>query len=341
MLIINKLYIIINKKSILYKIIKSIFYIMGTTNNNNDSIIDIMKERNEQTLSDIENLQNIEKELYASLEKGGNTMTSDEKRNIVNKISEIFQMRTNLYANLSNMVDFYTANQQSVQNTHAQQIVAIKLIEAELDKSRLKLKELEEDKTNKIKQIEINTYYGKSYNAKTYIMKIIVYMCLPILLLAVLHNNGLIPGSIYGFITVIIMAIGFYFIGAQIIDITNRDTMNYDEYNWKFDKSQAPDDSSGSNSANSGENATNPWTTPSITCIGEQCCDVKSRYDSILNKCVPTATLADGSLSNSSKETMANMVFSKYAMSNPLPDTYLANKSVQPYSQKYNKYVSV
>ena len=32
---------------------------MGTTNNNNDSVIDIMKERNEQTLSDIENLQNI------------------------------------------------------------------------------------------------------------------------------------------------------------------------------------------------------------------------------------------------------------------------------------------
>lgn len=307
---------------------------MGTTNNN-DSVIDIMKERNEQTLSDIENLQNIEKELYASLENGANTLTSDEKRAIVDKIGEIFQMRTNLYANLSNMVDFYTANQESVQNTHAQQIVAIKLIETELNKSRLRLRELEEDKTNKIKQIEINTYYGKSYNAKTYIMKIIVYMCLPILLLAILHNNGLIPGSIYGFITVIIMSIGLYFIGAQIIDITNRDSMNYDEYNWKFDKSQAPDDSTGSNSANSGENASNPWTTPTITCIGQQCCGIDMTYDSKLNKCVKTAT------SNEVKESMANMVFSKYAMSNPLPDTYLANKAVQPYSQKYNKYVSV
>lgn len=322
---------------------------MGTTNNNNDSVIDIMKERNEQTLSDIENLQNIERELYTRLENGANTLSSDEKRAIVDKIGEIFQMRTNLYANLSNMVDFYVANQESVQNTNAQQIVAIKLIEAELNNSRNKLRELEEDRNNKIKQIEINTYYGKSYNAKTYIMKIIVYMCLPILLLAILHNNGLIPGSIYGFITVIIMAIGLYFIGAQIIDITNRDSMNYDEYNWKFDKSKAPDDSTGSNSANSGENAINPWTTPTITCIGQQCCDVESRYDSKLNKCVPilsaTATLADGSLPNSAltevKESMANMVFSKYAMSNPLPDTYLANKAVQPYSQKYNKYVSV
>ena len=313
---------------------------MGTTNNNNDSVIDIMKERNEQTLTDIENLQNIEKDLYASLENGANTLTSDEKRAIVDKIGEIFQMRTNLYANLSNMVDFYTANQESVQNTHKQQIVAIKLIETELNKSRLRLRELEEDKTNKIKQIEINTYYGKSYNAKTYIMKIIVYMCLPILLLAILHNNELIPGSIYGFISIIIMSIGLYFIGAQIIDITNRDSMNYDEYNWKFDKSQAPDDSTGSNSANSGENASNPWTTPTITCIGQQCCGPDMTYDSTLNKCVKTVS-ASASALNEVKESMANMVFSKYAMSNPLPDTYLANKAVQPYSQKYNKYVSV
>ena len=311
---------------------------MGTTNNNNDSVIDIMKERNEQTLTDIENLQNIEKDLYASLENGANTLTSDEKRAIVDKIGEIFQMRTNLYANLSNMVDFYTANQESVQNTHKQQIVAIKLIETELNKSRLRLRELEEDKTNKIKQIEINTYYGKSYNAKTYIMKIIVYMCLPILLLAILHNNGLIPGSIYGFISIIIMSIGLYFIGAQIIDITNRDSMNYDEYNWKFDKSQAPDDSTGSNSANSGENASNPWTTPTITCIGQQCCGIDMTYDTTLNQCIK---IVDSSTSALARESMANMVFSKYAMSNPIPDTYLANKAVQPYSQKYNKYVSV
>ena len=314
---------------------------MGTTNNNNDSLVDMMKERNEQTLSDIENLQNIEKDLYAKLESGANTLSSDEKRSIVDKIGEIFQMRTNLYANLSNMVDFYTANQNSVQNTHKQQIVAIKLIEDQLNKSRNNLRQLEEDKTNKIKQIEINTYYGKSYNAKTYIMKIIVYMCLPILLLAILHNNELIPGSIYGFISIIIMSIGLYFIGAQIIDITNRDSMNYDEYNWKFDKSKAPDDSAGSNSANSGENASNPWITPTITCVGDACCPAGSgmTYDTTLNQCIKT----DSALNevNDVKESMANMVFSKYAMSNPLPETYLANKSVQPYSQKYNKYVSV
>lgn len=321
---------------------------MGTTNNNNDSLISTMKERQEQTLSDIENLQNIERELYTSLE-GKTKLTAEEKQQILTKIDSIFQLRTNLYSNLSNMVDFYSANQQSAQNTHAQQVVAIKIVEEELTNSRNRLKQLEEDKTNKLKQIEINTYYGKSYNAKTYIMKIIVYMCIPILLLAILHNNELIPGSVYGLITVIIMAVGLYFIGAQVIDITNRDPMNYDEYNWKFDKSQAPDDSKGSNSSNSGSNATNPWITPTITCVGAACCPSGSNmtYDTTLNQCIASANEATVKASTSNeatakaRESMANMVFSKYAMANPLPDTYLTNKSVQPYSQKYNKYVSI
>jgi len=308
---------------------------MGTTNNDN-SMIDMMKERNEQTLSDIENLQKIEKELYTTLESGVNNLTSDQKQKILDRISEIFQLRTNLYANLSNMVEFYTANQESVQNTHRQQIVAIKIVEDELANSREKLKKLQEDKSNKLRLVEINTYYGKSYNAKTYIMKIIVYMCIPILLLAVLNNNGLIPSGLYAFISIIIMVVGIYFIGAQLIDITNRDEMNYDEYDWKFDKSKAPDDSAGSNSSNSGENAKNPWITPTVTCVGQGCCPPGSglTYDATLNVC----TSGNGA---SSKESMANMTFSKYSMSNPLPDTYLANKAVQPYSQKYNKYVSV
>ena len=307
---------------------------MGT--NNDESTIFIMKERNEQTLADIQNLQKIEKELYTNLESGVNNLTSEQKQKILDRISEIFQLRTNLYSNLSNMVEFYTDNQASAQTNYNQQVVAIKIVEDELANSRERLKKLQEDKTNKLRLVEINTYYSKSYNAKTYIMKIIVYMCIPILLLAVLNNNGLIPSGLYAFFSIVIMVIGIYFIGAQLIDITNRDDMNYDEYDWKFDKSQAPNDSASSNSSNSGKNAKDPWITPTITCVGQSCCPSSSglTYDTTLNVCL-------SSNESASKESMANMTFSKYAMNNLLPSTYLSNKAVQPYSKKYNKYVSV
>ena len=54
---------------------------MGT--NNDESTISMMKERNEQTLADIQNLQKIEKELYTTLESGVNNLTAEQKQKIV------------------------------------------------------------------------------------------------------------------------------------------------------------------------------------------------------------------------------------------------------------------
>ena len=42
---------------------------------------------------------------------------------------------------------------------------------------------------NKLKLVEINTYYGKSYNAHVDVMKTIVFTCLPILILAIFINE--------------------------------------------------------------------------------------------------------------------------------------------------------
>ena len=65
------------------------------TNNYSDSDFSNMQERNEQTLSDIKSLQQIEQELYDTLEKNAtsNTMSDTEKERLINKINEISQMR--------------------------------------------------------------------------------------------------------------------------------------------------------------------------------------------------------------------------------------------------------
>jgi hypothetical protein len=146
---------------------------------------------------------------------------------------------------------------------------------------------LEEQKYNKLRLVEINTYYGKQYNTHTKIMQTIVLMCIPIFILSILANNGIIPPTVYGFITGIIIIIGVIMLGAQIIDLSNRDNMNWDEYNWEFDKSKAPvyvPNTDGS------ETNSDPWSTPSLTCIGSDCCYIGSTYDSVQNICVPTTT---------------------------------------------------
>jgi hypothetical protein len=143
---------------------------------------------------------------------------------------------------------------------------------------------LEEQKNNKIRLVEINTYYGKQYNAHKEIMQIIVFMCIPILILTVLANKGFIPSKLNIIITGIIIIFGLTVIGYKIIDISNRDNINYDEYNWYFNKEDAPP----INGSIGDIDGTGPWDIPSIVCVGAQCCNTNSNYDEIQNKCIPT-----------------------------------------------------
>lgn len=255
---------------------------MADTNTPNNQDFSSMEEKNEQTLADIRNLQQIEQELYSSLEKNANgrTLTNEEKDQIIQKISEISQMRVNLYANLKETYSFFQKNVASSRTTLAEQMMAIDIVENELKDSKRKLQLLEDEKYNKLRLVEINTYYGKQYNAHAGLMKTIVLVCIPVLIISILKNRGLIPGNIGSLLIAIIIIIGIIYIGRQIIDMSNRDNMNYDEYDWHFNKNDAPSDGTPSD-------ATDPWADPSLLCVGSQCCNELSTYDATQNLCIP------------------------------------------------------
>jgi hypothetical protein len=281
---------------------------MADNINNTTSNTDLlsMQERNEQTLSDIKNLQQIEEELYDSLDMNtsSTTMTPEQKNTIISKINEISQMRINLYANLKDMYSFFQKNVSSSNTTLAEQMMAIDIVENELNDSKRKLQLLEDDKNNKLRLVEINTYYGKKYNAHSGIMKTIVVMCIPILIVSILANNGILPNNITALIIAIIIIIGVIYIGSQIIDMSNRDNMNFDEYNWAFNTADAPSDGTSSN-------PTDPWVIPTITCIGQQCCDQYATYDPSQNMCIEnTTTSTTEGMATFSK---SNGLFSNYS----------------------------
>ena len=247
-----------------------------------DNSIDVtkMQEHSEQNLTDIQSLQAIEKELYANIEKnsGTNVLTPDEKNQIINKINEISQMRMNLYSNLQNSYSFYQQNVSSSRNTLEEQSAAVGIVEQELNEAKRKLQLLQDEKYNKLRLVEINTYYGKTYNAHAAIMKIIVAVCIPVLILAVLSNKGIIPRMLYGLLSSIIIIIGIIVIGYMLLNIYNRSNTNFDEYEWAFN----PDDVGTSSSTSS---TSDPWAIPAVTCVGEMCCTDGMYYDTTTEKC--------------------------------------------------------
>ncbi len=256
-----------------------------TDNSNNSNNFDDLQERNQQILNNISQLQKQEKEFYNKLEDV--SLTTEQKQTIINNINEISLMRTNLYAGLTDMYSYYQKNVSASSSVLNQSIAAVDVLENELNQSKKRINSIEDQKYNKLRLVEINTYFGKRYNAHSKLMKTIVFICIPVIFLAVLANKGILPSNIYKLLIVIILVIGTLLIGSQLIDISNRDDMNWDEYNWYFDKSSAPTDTA-IGSQNTGIQS-DPWKSKSAVCVGSSCCYDGSTYDSEKNICIPNS----------------------------------------------------
>lgn len=276
---------------------------MTDTSNNVDTIdtntLDYSKlqDRNNQTFADIKNLQQIELKLYDKL--NNTTLTSNEKEILINKINSISQMRINLYTNLKDMYSSYTNNVSASRSTLGEQFIAINIVENELNESKKRLNVIKTKMDDKLRLVEFNTYYGKNYNAHVNIMINIVLVCIPILILSVLRNKGILPINVADILITIIIIIGCFIIGYKIFDLANRDNMNFDEYNW-YNTTTLPSNSPDTTTDGA---SSDPWQVPSVVCVGGACCNDQSTYDETKNICVSNAYTTQQTTQSSQPES--------------------------------------
>lgn len=241
-------------------------------------------EKNSQVISGISQLQQKERDLYNSLED--TTISSNERKEIINKINNLSQIRLNMYSTLQNMYSSYDEGVNNLDTTLNTQLNSINQIENELNQSKLYLNSVDQLKVDKLRVIEINNYYAKRYNAYKGIMFLISITCLPILILTILNNNSIVSSSIYQLIVGIIILISSYTIFRQYADISNRDNLNWDSYSWYFNKNDAPKPENSSDENNNG-NDDEDDNNENDVCIGESCCTNGTIYDYNLQKCIP------------------------------------------------------
>ena len=202
------------------------------------------------------------------------------KLDITARIAELEAIKVTLLNQLTPLYSAFSATTDVSNDTLSKQILALGIIDAEAVNSNRQLGLLTTEKQDKTRLVEINTYYGKQYNAHKQIMKTIVLICIPVIILTILGNKGLIPNTFAVLIITFIIIFGLFSIGYQIIDLSNRDNMNYDEYNWKFNKGAAP-----AAAPNAATNINDPWSSNFGTCIGSSCCATVEAYNTTTKKC--------------------------------------------------------
>lgn len=284
------------------------------------------EEMNTQVLSDIQNLQKIERDLFRNLEEN-RTLDTEQKNKIVQKINDISKMRIHLYNTLTGVNNYFQNELQNSRYILSDQAVSIGIVENELNEAKIRLKKMEEEKYNKIRLIEINNYYGEKYAEHTQFMKIMTVILLAVVVLVFLHNRGFLPTRVFFFLLVISVAVGAYYAWRRFFSIVTRSNMNYESYDWPY----VPKETIKTPNA-----STDPWFTGELpgTCIGQGCCSEGLSYDSVINQCIPMSTTSTPNTTTTTKPTQEGMkesfINSLGSFKNIKPNVTLNGENVVP-----------
>ena len=194
-----------------------------------------IKTAQEQSLTDISNLQNLELDLFDKLTIGvaNQTITPEQKTAYTQKISDLSAMRNNLYQNLNIDYNFYQADVQIANDTLKDQVYAIDVLEDALNEAKRRLALIEEERDNKRRLVEISTYYSQKYDDHGSIMRTVIYICVPIIIITILRNRQIISTNVFTLLFVIFLLIGGIILIGHVLDSRFRDNMYYDEYAFK------------------------------------------------------------------------------------------------------------
>ncbi len=238
-----------------------------------------MTARQKAIMANIANLQRIEKQIFDRLSRENDPTTRTE---MVAQINQIAKARGDLYNNMNDFAGAMQSATADTRNALRQQLVAAQVVESQLNTAKSTLDGLREDKSNKLRLVEINNYYGRKYEYQTDIMKLIVITCAPILVISILMKKGLIPELIATGLIVVIIAAGIIAVVRKLMDLNRRNNMNFDQYDSDFNPyAVSVTKTETTNLADLSKSSL------LSTCVGASCCnDTTTVWDQTTATCI-------------------------------------------------------
>jgi hypothetical protein len=136
--------------------------------------------------------------------------------------------------NLSNITTASQVNLDAASNNLVNQMVVNDVINTEIHNTQAEYNSLLQNNTNQRRLVENNTYYTQRYEAHTELMKTIIIICIPLLLITLLGNKGLLPGNLAYWLGGIGLLVGLGIVGVKVFDLYYRDNFNFNEYTQPF-----------------------------------------------------------------------------------------------------------
>ena len=191
----------------------------------------------EQTINNIKNLQNLEKQLYINLQNESKNNNKNQQSAIIKQINDISQTRINMFEQLKSVYQLLDSNFENDRNNLANQLTTISVVEKNLNNSKEQLNKLENNNANTLRMAEIDDFFSRKYNAYTKILQFLVLLMIPVIIVVVLKRNQIISSQTTNVLLAIIIVIGFFSIGGSLLDLSRRNNMVFQEYDFPVNTS--------------------------------------------------------------------------------------------------------
>jgi hypothetical protein len=238
-----------------------------------------MNARQQGIINNIARIQAIEKQLLGKLD---GAMNAEDRTTIVAQINDLAKARGDLYNNMNDFSSQIETVASERRNALVQNSVAVNIIRDQIANSSNTLDGLQQEKSNKMRLVEINNYYGKKYEFQTDIMKIIILTCVPVLVISILLKKGFIPNLIATGLIILIVAAGVIAVTRKIMDLNRRNNFNFDQYDHPFNPYAVSVTKTESTNLADINKLENPFL-----CVGPACCtDASTVWDDATKKCI-------------------------------------------------------
>ena len=216
------------------------------------------------------------------------TTNPSEITSIITQINNISDGRNALFKTLSDRANILQTGASNSREDLVAQMTLINVVEDQLNQAKTKLSSLQGKNDTKMRLVQINTYYGQRYEAQSELMKLVILVCIPILILFILKKKGMLPETIGKYAIGITIAVGAIFVIRKAWDISMRNNMNFDEYDWKYEDPSDHTPSIWEYNKKNLFNFDNPIKTVIGNlglCVGADCCANGLYFDEDKQKC--------------------------------------------------------
>jgi hypothetical protein len=170
--------------------------------------------------------------------------------------------------------------------THQKDIMS--MINNETDRLSQKKTNIDHALQGQKRMIALNDSYRMRY--RYYLYMVITVLVVTVLYVVIRFTSKVftfIPGAVYDLLLIIIFVTGIYIIYTTYLDMSRRDTMNFN--NLSFARPRKQDSRANSSITNISEGDKTKTVTDSVVCKGQECCGGGADiiWDDQANACVP------------------------------------------------------